>query len=197
MPTLALDMSEFMRAARRFHHAGSGQVPYALSNSINSALFDTRRDVVGVVFPASFDVHNRSFAKAAFRVNKSTKATLTGELYDRLGRGHLAEHAEGGIKHAASGNLAVPTARIRKFRGSRGIPKGKRPRAWKKKNEIRVTSEGIFKGEGGRLVALYFFSPSAKLRPRFPFYETFERDVTAGIRKNFPQQLMRALATAR
>ena len=197
MPQLVMDMSEFTRAARRFHHAGSGQVPFALANSINNGLFDARREIVGTTFPASFDVRNRSFARAAFRVEKASKGALSGSLYDRLGRGHLAKHAEGGVKRPSSGSLAIPSRRIAKFRGARGIAKGKRPRAFKNTRTIRVTSEGIFRGEGGRLVQLYFFAPQARLTARFPFYPVFEREVVMGIRKAFPMQLRRALASRR
>ena len=197
MPAVVLDMSEFTRAAKRMHHLGKSQVPFALKNAINNGLFDARTEVVNKTFPASFDVHNKGFARGTFRVEKASKATLSGSLYDSLGRGHLEKHAEGGTKTAGSGMLAVPGDTIRKFRGPRGIRKNKRPKAFKASKTIRITKQGIFRGVDGDLVPLYIFKKSVRLKARFPFYPVFERVVVASIRKNFPAQLKRALKSAR
>lgn len=194
---LIKEMSEFVRAAGAFDRVGRKQLPFAISQAINAGLFDARKEIVNRTFPKSFDLHNKRFPTAAMRVDKASKGHLEGSLYDKLRRGHLAKHADGGTKRATSGNLAIPTRKIRASRGSRGIPKGKRPRAFKNAKTIRVTPEGIFRGQGGRLVPLYFFAPAANLPKRFPFYEVFEREVTQSMRANLPKFFRKALATAR
>lgn len=191
------ELSQFVRAAGAFDRAARKQVPFAISLSINSALFDARREIVGVTFPRSFEIRNGRFPSAAMRVDKAHKGNLQGSLYDRLGRGHLQKHALSGTKQAASGNLAIPAPHIAKLRGARGIPKSKRPRAFKNKKTIRVTDEGIFEGRGGRLHALYFFERTARLPKRFPFYETFEREVETSMRRTFPANFRKALASAK
>lgn len=195
--TVAMDMHQFARAADHFGRVAEKQLPFAIMRTINGALFDARREIVPGTFNDAFDMHNRSFPRAAIRVDKASKASLEGSLFDHLGRASLGLHAQGGTKTAGGGNLAIPTRRIRKFRGTRGIRKSKRPRAFTNPETIRVTESGIFKGEGGRLVPLYFFSPTADIAPEFRFYQDFEREVERHFGRHFVANLQKAIASAR
>ena len=199
MVTLAINMRDFDRAAAHFGRVARDQLPFAISKTINNALFDARKGIVPATFNRAFDMHNRSFPRATIRVDKASKAELKGSLFDALGRASLALHADGGVK-TGSGRIAIPVGNVRAKRGARGIPKAYRPRNLEKKfgaNAIRVTDHGIFRGEGGRLHPVYLFESSVKIRERFAFYEDFERFVLESMGRNFAKNLRRAIMTAR
>lgn len=173
------------------------ELPYAISRSLNDTMFkDTRPHIVGRTFPSAFTMRNKGFPRAAMRVQKSHKSAwpMVAGVYDTLRRGHLADHAGGGTKDAASGHLAIPNrARIRLHaHGKTPKPRaldGKVPR-----RALRVIrGKGIFVGQGGRLHAFFWFRRSAKLNKRFAFYEDFARVSQAGVASRFPGHVQRAI----
>lgn len=195
-----LDFKQFRDKARQMGIFADDQLPFAIANTLNLAMLGpggAREHIVSKTFPRSFDVRNRSFARAAFIVKTANKGDLSVELFDRLKRGHLEKHAGGGTKQAR-GSLALPNWRGRIKRTAGGsVP---RPKAIKVPNPRRalrvVKGKGIFVGEGGRLHALYWFRKQGRLNKRFPFYEEFAAVAKRQVEHHFPAQIQRAINTA-
>lgn len=192
-----LDMREFEKKAQQMGIFARDQLPYAISRSLNDAMFkDVRQHIVNVTWPAAFQVRNRGLARASMRVEPSTKQKWSAGVYDALGKADLARHAEGGEK-THSGTLAIPNrARIKLH------ARGKKP--WAReldrlvpKRALRVIKgKGIFVGEGGELHLMYSFSQNAKLDKRFSFYEDFTAKAPAAVRARFPAHIQRAIKTS-
>lgn len=198
---VVLDFSDFRRKAHQMGIFAEQQLPFAIANTLNLAMLGpggAREHIVRTVFPSSFDVHNHNFARAAFNVKKASKGDLSVELFDRLKRGHLEKHAQGGTK-SARGSLAMPNWRGGRIKRTAAGSKP-RPRLIKVKNPRRalrvVKGKGIFVGEGGRLHALYWFRRQGRLEKRFPFYEAFARVAKRQVEFHFPQQIQQALNSA-
>ena len=198
---IVLDFAEFRQKARQMGIFADDQLPFAIANTLNLAMLGpggTRDHIVRTTFPASFDVHNHNFARAALNVKKASKADLSAELFDRLKRVHLGKHAQSGTK-SARGSLAMPNWRGGRIKRTAAGSKP-RPRQIKVKNPTRalrvVKGKGIFVGEGGRLHALYWFRRSGRLEKRFPFYEHFALVTKRQVEFHFPRQIQQALNTA-
>lgn len=196
MAEVYFDLREFRKKAQQMGIFANDQLPFAISKTLNDTMFkDTRPHIIGPTWSAAFTVRNRGLARASIRVEKSTKAKLSAGVFDALGKADLAKHAEGGTK-TASGRLAIPNrARVRLH------ARGKKP--WAReldkivpKRALRVTSKGIFVGEGGRLNLMFSFANSAQLDQRFDFYQDFSRVSLKGLRVRFPGNIQRAIRTA-
>lgn len=197
MPIVKMDMREFENKARQMGIFANDQLPYAISRSLNDAMFqDVRQHIINVTWPQAFTVRNRGLPRASMRVERSTKGKLSAGVYDALGKADLAKHAEGGGK-THSGTLAIPNrARIKLH------ARGKKP--WAReldkivpKRALRVIKgKGIFVGQGGRLHLFYSFSESADLDKRFQFYEDFALRAPAAVRARYPANIQRAIRTA-
>lgn len=200
MIALRFDMRDFERAARGMGILATDQVPFAIAKTLNDAMLQpgaTRDTIVNRTFPASFHVRRGNFARAAFNVEMATKGKLSAALFDRLHRGSLDLHADGGTKTPRQANLAIPNQQRIRLTASGARP---RPRAIRVKNARRalrvLPGKGIFVGEGGELHALYWFKRSASIRQEFPFYEDFARTTTREVRARFPANMQRAFDTA-
>lgn len=197
MAQVVLDMREFERKAQQMGIFARDQLPYAISRTLNDAMFkDVRPHIINVTWPAAFQVRNKHLPRAAMRVEKSTKQKWSAGVYDALGKADLARHAEGGEK-THSGTLAIPNrARVKLY------ARGKKP--WAReldrlvpKRALRVIrGKGIFVGEGGSLRLMFSFSESARLDKRFRFYEDFRVRAPAAIRARFPANIQHAIRTA-
>ncbi len=177
MLTLSFNLSDFRRTAVQIARFNRDQLPYALSKTINGALFDARKKVVEETLANAFTMRNKRFPSAAMRVEKASKRNLSGSLYDRLNHASLGLHASGGMKKPKSGRIAIPTARIK--RTTRGV------------------SKRIYKGEGGQLVKLYTFARREKIKKTFSFSQDFEATVRGSFDQNFAKNFRHALKTAR
>ena len=93
---LTTNASKVQKAIQGF----SKQMPFAMSQALNSTAFDIRRQIVDRTYPQSFKVKNKRFANAMFRVEKASKRKLSA-VFDRLGKDYMAMQAEGGDKAAA------------------------------------------------------------------------------------------------
>lgn len=154
------------------------QVPYATSQALNSTIFDVRKQIVGPTYRRAFNVRNSRFASAAFRVEKASKRRLRAKLFDRLERGSLDLHAEGGTKRPKSGSLAIPTDKIKRTSGGK-IPKGKKPRnlAGGFVGNPFGKGRGIWQRDRRtrRLKLMYDLERSARIRRSFDFYRDAEK----------------------
>ncbi len=197
MTTVNIDMREFSRVARKMGIFANDQLPYAISRSLNDTMFrDVRPQITGPTWAKSFTVRNKGLARASMRVETASKGKLSAGVYDALGKADLAKHARGGVKTPKKKVLDIPV-RSRVALHARG----KRPWASvvvKKtpKRALRMTSKGIFVGEGGRLHLVYGFKASAALKKRFPFYEDFAMAARRGLATYFPRHIQAAVRSA-
>ena len=65
---------------------GKDQLPFATSKALNDTAFVVRNTIVEDTFPRSFNVKNKRFAGATFRVDKANKRKLEARVFDRLGK---------------------------------------------------------------------------------------------------------------
>lgn len=196
MAVVHFDLSEFTAKARQMGVFSNDQLPFAISRTLNDTMFkDTRPHIIGPTWSSAFTVRNKGLARASMRVETATKGKWSAGVFDALGKADLARHAEGGAK-THSGRLAIPNrARVKlhargKTPWARDLDKKVPQRA------LRVTSQGIFVGQGGRLHLMFSFANSASLDQRFDFYPDFSRVSLQGLRVRFPPNLRRAIATA-
>jgi hypothetical protein len=167
---------------------------------MTTAAFATRLRLSEQTWPTHVQARNRSFLRAALRVQPARKHNLAVAITDVLNRGNLLLHATGGLRTPRRGRLAIPTWTIAYNRGPRGIRKNLLPRAIvdnTPRRALRITERGIFVGEGGRLHLKYSFHANAHIRRDVPFYEDFERFMVQEIEKAFPAAFERAMSTRR
>lgn len=202
MFALEFDFRQFQDKARQVGVFADDQLPYAISRTLNHAVFDARREVVTVVWPSKMRVFNASFINAAMRVTTSSKGSLSVSLYDALHRASLALHADGGTK-GSKGALALPNRAIigRTAAGHKPRPRQLNLAPHMARGHMVpsmhvIKGKGIFVGEGGRLVLAYSFKPSAGIKKDFPFYETFKRVIESGVTRYYPPNLAAAVRTA-
>lgn len=194
---LTFDLSAFERRARELG-GQIDQLPFALANTLNAAVFKARETLVAETWPKSVTVRNRGFIRQALRVEPATKANLSATISNTGpagNRGHLKLHAQGGVK-AARGNLAIPTKRI--VRTSKGVRESQKPR-----NLRRAVVKGglIFQavgsGKNKRLQLMYRLTRQARIKPDVPFYRDFRRVVSEQMRATFPAAMAKAMASRR
>lgn len=197
---LEIDMSEVQRVVRSLR-GSVDQIPYAMMLALNDATEKTRQHLIKTTWPSSgIKVRNASFIAASLtsRDYRATKTVLSTEIYDRLRRGHLAEHAKGGVRVAKGRNLAVPSRNVP--RTARGVPKGLRP---------NVLGTKLFPVKGGRkdllytrdrrgrLKLMYVLKSNTRIPRRVPFYEDYEASMRLELRAALPLAVARAMATRR
>lgn len=190
---------------RRLNTIQQKQLPYAFQLTLNDIIFEARKQIVETTYPRSFDVRNRSFARATFRVKKASKRYLVAELYDHLDRANLRLHATGGTKKPRGSSIAVPSDIMKAKRRAKGIPKGQRPRQILEQPGAFIAvmkggKKGIWKRRGKKRLPidlLYSFQTSAEIKEAFPFYKHAESIVRKRFNDRFNANLRRALASAR
>lgn len=209
---LQLDLSAFESRARELGGA-IDQVPFALAGALNDALFKTRDELVGHTWPSSITVRNPNFIRAALNVERATKGSLRGAVFDRFDRGNLKLHARGGTKQAR-GRLALPDTKIKGARGAKGLPKRLRPsglaRSFRKGDVIYQRVGKYQKGtkatkrraatpgfDNRKLQLMFTLKRSAQMRSDVPFYEDFRRVVTREVHASFPNRLAQAMRSRR
>jgi hypothetical protein len=180
------------------------QIPFATSKSLNDIAFKARTLVINKIWPKAFQVRNRSFPKAAFRIRKSKKApspalATPAVLFDQLGRDYLKRHTTGGRKTARDGrHIAVPSSNLK--RGAKGVRKGFRPREALDRDDTFKNRKGnaiLQRQKGGKVKVLYVLTHSARIDKRFRFFEDIEKMYRARFPFIFARNLRNALRTAR
>lgn len=202
--TIDLDFREFEKKANQMGIFANDQLPFAIANTLNDTMFqDTRPQIIGPTWAASFVTRNKGLPRASINVLKASKAALTAGVFDALHKADLAKHAEGGEKTHA-GRLAIPNRAVVKLTAQGKLPwardlEKKFPKHMARGHlvpSVQKTAKGLFVGQGGKLVLFFSFSGSAHLNKRFKFYEDFKRVSLRGITTRFPAQVQRAVATA-
>lgn len=199
MIDLRLDMRHFERKAQELNGA-LDQVPFAIANALNTAVFAARKVLVTETWPGAVTVRDKRFLSAVLRVDVANKRRLVVEIYDSTPdqRAHLGLHARGGVKRAKK-RLAIPPAGTVR-RTARGVAKADTPRAIIQrtpKRALRITPRGIFVGEGGRLKMRYSFHQAARQPADVPFHEDFRDTMVRRLRVEFPKALRKAMRTRR
>lgn len=196
MLDVKFDIRQFKAAAQQ---AGGmlDQVPFALSMALNRAVEGARDEIIGQTWPKHVVVRKANFLQAALTTNgeRATKNRLRVVLYDRLGRGSLKLHAEGGTKQAR-GRLAIPTKAVQ--RGSSGVVASQRPANMARKVVKRnLIFQASGRGKGSKLKLMYKLAPRAIIKHDVPFYEDFDAIMRARVQSEFPKALAKAMATRR
>lgn len=197
MLDFAFDIRDFKRAAIDMH-AALDQVPFALAGALNNAVEGARSDIINTTWPRHVTVRKANFLNAALTTSgeRATKNRLRVVLYDRLGRGSLKLHAQGGTKRPLRSKLAIPSKAV--SRGANGVISSQRPanlsRKVVKKNLIFQASG---RGKGARLTLMYKLARVAQIKRDVPFYEDFQRAMASRIHAEFPKAMAKAMATRR
>jgi hypothetical protein len=194
---IKFDYSDFLRKADELS-AAADQVPYALARALNQSAEDAQTVLILQTWPKAVKQRNTTFMRAALRRRFATKNNLQVEVYDSLHRGHLKEHAVGGTKTAKGAHLAIPSSEIPL--GSHGVSKSNRPAqliARTPKRALRITSRGIYVGQGGRLHLKYALRRSVPVPADVPFESDFRAAMRDGMRTAFPIWIRKAMQTRR
>jgi len=184
---------------------GKDQIPFATHRALNDTAFALRKHIVEKTYPKSFEVKNKSFARAMFRVERSpSKRKLSAAVYDRLGRNYMVDQAEGGIKTPRGKSIAIPGQDRPQVRGRASYNRHKprtvlgRPRAFVQKvgNQEMILERRTQKRYPLKRLYLLEQQP-VRIPKRFPFYEDGGRKARADFDKYFAKRFREARMTAR
>ena len=186
---------------RWLHKLHKRQLPFAYSVALNDTIFSVRKYIVGPTWRRAFDVRNKRFASAAFRVEKATKRKLESSLFDRLARASLDLHADGGTKRAKGSNLAIPSSNIKRTASGK-ISRAKQPRNLKNSFVANIRGQGSavwqrYGKNGSKIRLMFDLERSARIKKRFRFYEDAEKITIKRFPKYFEKAFNRAVRTAR
>ena len=191
---LTFDMSSFERMAKKIGVAQQ-QLPFALSRSLNESAFATRSALIQD-WPKHVTARNPSFIGWALGVRKSTKADLSVTINDERaqGRGHLALHADGGMK-PAKGRLAIPGRNVKW--GRHGVVSTQRPKNLKNKF-VKNGKIYVVTGRGKRktIKRMYVLASSARIKKDVPLRETFRASMIREMNERAPRLMLEAMRTA-
>jgi hypothetical protein len=173
------------------------QVPYATSRAINDTAVQGQDAVIAAI-PRVFNNLKKWWLKqqpTGIKVKFSNKQNLHAAVHTSAYFAQIQE--EGGTKQPRRAkNIAVPTAKVaKKYRTSHGA----REMMDAQKNVFR-TPKGVFKRTGKKrypIVLLWSFTPSAKVKPRFRFYDTLKATVMRRFETNWKMRFSQAMATSK
>jgi len=201
---LRLDVDSNASKVQRAIQGLSKQMPFATAGALTTTAFDVRKAMVKTIYPSSFNVKNRGFANAMFRVDKANKKKLEARVYDRFGKDYMVNQAEGGTKQKRGRYVAVPSTDRPKVSGkatyNRVHPRTilTRPKAFvqQAKGSTMILERRTKKRYP--LKKLYVLhSANPRIPKRFPFYERGHAIAKMKIEKNFAKSFAKAKATAR
>jgi len=197
--------TNYQQMFKRLNKIQRKQLPFAYSKTINDTIKAIRKRIVFKTHPKAFDVKNKNFAKAAYRMAFSNKRKLVGAVFDRLEKEYLVLQAKGGIKHKQGRYLAVPTRERRPIKSKRTYESVK-PKALLKKpkhfvNRVRSGQLMILKRKTKKrrpLQGLYILhETNAVIDKVFKFYEDAEKVAKQQFDRRFKVNFSRALKSAR
>ncbi len=196
-----IEISSDIDAAMRDCVAFFGdQVPFAFARALTDSAFDVRRQIVEVTFNRDFEVRNKSFAKALWKVGKKAKKSdLTAEVTQALDRDFIERHTTGGTKTPRGSVVAIPI-NPKGMRGSKGaIKKSEKPRNLKNSYVRNVNGTLIVfeKKRGKESTAKYVLKKSAKIDRTFEFYEDAEAKAIEVFSGHFSDNMLKAIVSSR
>lgn len=196
--SIKFDFRDFERVAKRMS-AASNQVPFALARALNDGADKARKYLIEKTWPNSIHRRNDRFLNAALTTKgtRASKRNLTVKITDKLNRGSLQLHADGGTKTPKKSSLAIPSKQIQAAQTSRGVPKGLRPLAipnsFKRGDAILQRPAK----HGGKPVKQYSLRPTAKIKKDVPFREDFNKTMRREVFRAFGPRLRAAMNTRR
>ncbi len=134
------------------------------------------------------------------RIEPATKTKLRAVVKTQAN--WLKHHEEGTDKRGQGGNVAVPTAEVRRNK-RQIIPKAQRPRGLGAKVFKLMTKHGpvlaqrMKRGPRKGVVVLYGLEGSVKIRKRSTFHEPIQKVVDRRLKQNITAGIRKALATMR
>ena len=168
------------------------QIPFALSGSINDAMFRGRRFAVAHWARSFPNRRNRRFPGVVLRVRKASKRKLRGVLLDSRGMELINLQITGGIRRPRGRALAVPQPPVRRTRSGRVAKVSTR----KLFRINRTLFRRVGRGKNKQLVPYFHLAPRAKIRAAYRL-----RPIVVRIRREFtrsmPRRLEAAIRTAR
>ena len=197
--------SNISTIAKAIDAFGKNQIPFATHRALNDTAFAVRNHIVQDTYPKSFQVKNKSFARAMFRVERSpSKRKLSAAVFDRLKRDYMIDQATGGIKKPRGRSIAIPGADRPQVRGRGSYDRNKprtvlgRPKAFRQ----RVGDQDMILERRTKkrypLKRLYLLEQNPVIIPkRIPFYEEGKRKAQKSFDKFFAKRFKQARMTAR
>jgi hypothetical protein len=180
--------------------ASIDQVPFAMATALNAAADMTRDYLIHETWPEHVIQRNTSFIGASLTTAgaRATKNVLTVEIYDKLGRGHLKLHAEGGERRPLGARLAIPGENVAFARTAGGVPARLKPRVLT--NAVikgDVLYQRVGRGKNKRLRLMYVLKPSGRIPKAVPFYEDFGQHMRDALEQSLPEAVKHAMETRR
>jgi hypothetical protein len=221
MATITLDIQSELPKAIRWTDTMTKQLPFAISQALNSTAFDARTSI-NASTRQYFDNPTR-FIQNAYRVEKSTKRTLTAILFPEAKRQpYLLRNITGGQRGTKpfeakliaassgaiqSGAKLVPVGLKRNAQGNVSLATLKRitrqigPTG---RNSVFIgtpkggnRSPGVYQRVGQKLRPLFVSLPSATYRPIFPVQQIGTKVAERRFGGYLRSSLEKALASAR
>ena len=195
--------SDMKRFERKLNNFQKRQLPFAFSKTINDTIFAVRKRIVTRTMPRAFEIRNKRFVSATWRVDKSSKTKLAASLFDKLDRGNLRLHAEGGTRRSRSGSIAIPSRKwVQDKRTGKGVPKRLRPRNVNKAYlEENKRGKFIYQEYGPKRnrkrKTLFTLKSSVRIDKSFPFFEDANKVARRQFDRRFSVNFKKALRTAR
>lgn len=170
------------------------QVRFAAAKALTEGAFAARRSLAESMTEA-FQLRNQ-YSQRGLRVVKANRTTLTAEAGQS--REYLLDQVEGGRRTRA----AIPFQRVRK---RKRIPRSQWPGTQLAKGRTFITRSKrgggrvVVKRIGKRRLRYQWVLPDAaqRVQPRWRFGDIAAKAGIPAVAKAFPQQLARALRTAR
>lgn len=194
---ISSNINAFAKAIDAF---GKNEIPFATHRALNDTAFSVRNHIVKKTYPQSFDVKNKGFAGAMFRVERSpSKKKLFASVFDRLNRDYMVDQAKGGIKTPRGKSIAIPGLDRPKVRGRASYNRNKprtvigRPKAFVQRvGEQEMILERRTK-KRYPLKRLYLLEQQpVRIPKRFPFYEDSRRKALKDFDKFFATRFAQA-----
>lgn len=189
-----IDVTPFEDEARRMN-AAADQMPFALSRALNDAANETYESLIENTWTKAVKVRNPNFLRWSLKTKFSTKHDLCVEIYDQKDRGHLALHADGGVK-VGNKQLAIPTSNVQ--RGERGVVANQRPSVLTRKVvKGNLIFQATGNGKGTKLKLMYVLARQANQPKDVPFREDFADMMQRSAEEHFSERMMEAMRTRR
>jgi hypothetical protein len=203
------NLPAFAKAVDAF---GKNQMPFAMSQALNDAAFETRRNTIERVWPSDVDAKNRSFMKAAMMPirgdNRATKRKLRAIVQNHptgaMHKDYLQRLAVGGLKHANGRSIAIPAQDRPPVRGRAGYNRNSprtvldRPKAFRQTvgGQQMILERRIKKRYP--LKRLYLLEQrSLNVPKQFGFYEDSQRLARKAFNRNFKKRFAAAKRSAK
>jgi len=203
------NLPAFAKAVDAF---GKNQMPFAMSQALNDAAFETRRNTIERVWPSDVDAKNKSFMKAAMMPirgnNRATKKKLRSIVQNHptgaMHKDYLQRLAVGGLKHANGRSIAIPAADRPPVRGRAGYNRNAprtvldRPKAFKQTvgGQQMILERRTKKRYP--LKRLYLLEQrSLNVPKQFSFYEDSQRFAKGAFNRNFGRRFAAAKRSAK